>query len=137
MITGYSAFREFEPGQFVMLPATATIDVAQMEKAIVFVMARWAAASKISWHTLATALSGFKSLDGIVLYVADADNENTTRFLSEAGQFPSGAGDTFWILHGSITGKLHNYDDLKLATCEEFTRQLIDSPSRGAPVGVD
>jgi hypothetical protein len=122
----YLPFRDFGPGQFVVLPADAPFDVGKMTRAIVFVVATWSAPSRRSWQALAAALSLFSSLGDMVLYLADTESEATKQFIWANGGFLSGAGETYWILRGAVLGKMHAYREKDIPELIRRTKQLLN-----------
>ncbi|MBS0260474.1 MAG: hypothetical protein JSS02_00850 [Planctomycetes bacterium] len=125
--SGYRPFRDFGPGQVVVLPTDAPIDVGKITRAIVFVVATWSVPSRISCQALETALSQLPSLGDIVLYLANTESEATIEFIRANGSFPSGAGETYWILRGAVLGKMHAYREQDIPELIRRTEQLLNA----------
>lgn len=74
-----------------------------LQKAVVFVQAKWSVFSKFSWESLLCAANEGLD-DGWKIFVLDTDRLNFEDFCSVYGPFPStgGWGEAFWIQNGKV-----------------------------------
>ncbi len=95
-----------EEQRLILLPNEEAINICSIKQGILFILAKWSGASQLAFLALSKALVSLPALDGLYLYVADTDSENTQTLLSELGYGPAGAGETYWLLEGQIQHKV-------------------------------
>ena len=96
--------------RLVVIQPTDRIDLEAIGTAVLFVLARWAIASLVSFRALNRALQDAVGSGQLRLHVADTDDQHTEEFIIRNGDVPSGGGETYWIKNGRIVAKMANYD---------------------------
>ena len=66
-----------ETSRLVMLEAGVSISLDRIDNGILFIMARWAGASVMSFRSLMKALRSFDDLASLNVFIADTDFETT------------------------------------------------------------
>ena len=107
----YQASLSIDESRLVFLPDADASSVRSIKRGILFILAKWSGASQLAFRALNKALASFPDLDGLFLYVADADGDRTEELVSALGDVPGGAGETYWLVEGQVQHKLCGYKE--------------------------
>jgi hypothetical protein len=88
-------------------------------------MARWSGASQLAFRTLNKVLAAQPELDGLYLYLADTDSDKTQELVSELGDVPAGAGETYWLVEGQVQHKLAGYKEEAFPILQRYTQHIL------------
>lgn len=116
--------------RLILLDPEEAVKTELFKQGILFILAKWAGASLLSFRALNRALASLPKLDGLFLYVADTDSDSTQEFFSARKETPTGNGETYWILNGQVQHKLLRYDDQSISTLQEYTMSIMPSAVR-------
>ena len=113
--------------RLVVLPSDEAINIRSINRGILFILAKWSGASQLAFRALNKALTSLPELDGLLLYVADTDSDETQQLLSDLGDVPPGAGETYWLLEGRIEHKLSGYKEPSLPLLRDYAEHILHS----------
>lgn|SRR5487761_1858799 len=116
----YRELLQLSEGEVVAVSGTRPIDIASIDRGIVFFMARWSGKSQISFRSLNRVLRPSCCL-GFQLFVADVDEQYVQDLMDSIGLVSSGGGETLWVRNGRVVGTLSNYNDRAREALCEFT----------------
>ena len=123
----YQGCISIEEQRLVLLPSEEVIDIRSIKRGILFILARWSGASQLAFRALNKALASLPELDGLYLYIADTDSDKTQELLSELGDVPAGAGETYWLVGGQVQRKLSGYKEEAVSILRDYTRHILPS----------
>jgi|SRR5579884_1970321 len=130
----YQSCLSIEEQRLVLLPREEPINIRSVKRGILFILAKWSGASQLAFRALNKALASLPELDGLYLYVADTDSEKTQELLSDLGDIPAGAGETYWLVEGQVQRKLSGYQDESLPVLREYTQHILPpKEEKGTP----
>ena len=113
--------------RLVLLSSEEAINIRSIKRGILFILAKWSGASQLAFRAINKALASFRDLDGVYLYIADADSEKVQEFLTDLGDVPAGAGETYWLLEGQVHQKFSGYREESLSVLRDYTQQILPS----------
>ncbi len=121
----YQSCLSIEEQRLVLLPNEEPIDIRSIKRGILFILARWSGPSQLAFRTLNKVLSSLPELDGLYLYIADTDSDKTQELLSELGDIPAGAGETYWLVEGQVQRKLSGYKEEAFSILRDYTQHIL------------
>jgi hypothetical protein len=125
----YQGCLSIEEQRLVLLSSEEAIDIRSIKRGILFILAKWSGASQLAFRALNKALASLPELDGLYLYIADTDSDKTQELLSELGDAPAGAGETYWLVEGQVQRKLSGYREEALSMLRDYTQHILPSSS--------
>jgi hypothetical protein len=131
--SAYQSCLSIEERRLVLLPSKESINICSIKQGVLFILARWSGASQLAFRAVNKALASLPDLDGLYLYIADNDSENTQELLSELGDVPAGAGETYWLLDGQVQHKLSGYNEESVSVLREYTQHILPSSTQSPP----
>ena len=120
----YQSYISIDHKRLVLIPSGATFDICGIKRGILFILSKWSGASQLAFRALNKALVSVPDLDGVYLYIADTDCDETEKLIFELGDVPGGAGETYWLVEGKVKYKLKGYNEAALSILREFTEHV-------------
>jgi hypothetical protein len=111
--------------RLTMIQDVKSLNINSIDRGILFVMAKWSAASQVAFRALNKSLSSFPDLGDLRLYIVDTDDDQIKDFFTAINDVPAGKGETYWILKGKILHRLSGYHEESVPALQRNTRETL------------
>jgi len=122
----YERHLQIPSEQVVCLPEDTKLEPSSIETGVLFVLAKWAGASQLSFRALNDVFKASPHVRSIRLHVASSDNDNTQAFMQRAGDSPGGYGEAYWIRDGVVQAKVRTCGPENESALKEYTDALFE-----------